>query len=97
MSRNEILKTHYQEHDRIMGEWKKRGYQYPPPVFPSLPIELKDLTCGARTKATGRPCRRKDIYSNGRCKLHGGLSTGPKTDEGKRKVALNGFKKKQSP
>jgi hypothetical protein len=27
---------------------------------------------------------------NGRCPLHGGLSTGPKTKEGKRKSALNG-------
>lgn len=52
--------------------------------------------CGAKTRA-GTPCKQKGIYYNGRCKLHGGLSTGPITDEGKRKVALNGWKKKQTP
>lgn len=43
-------------------------------------------TCGARTKGTGTPCRRLPCR-NGRCKLHGGLSTGPKTAEGRRRCA----------
>ena len=44
--------------------------------------------CGAKTRAGGR-CkalaawdRRKDEPRNGRCRLHGGLSTGPRTAEG---------------
>lgn len=37
-------------------------------------------TCGARTRK-GTPCRCRAL-GNGRCKLHGGLSTGPKTAEG---------------
>jgi len=45
-------------------------------------------TCGAKNRQ-GKPCQRRDIFKNGRCKLHGGLSTGPKTLEGKRKSALN--------
>lgn len=45
--------------------------------------------CGARTKRTGEPCKQRAIYSNGRCKFHGGLSTGPRTPEGKAKCALN--------
>lgn len=55
--------------------------------------------CGAKTRA-GTPCKQLGIYENGRCKLHGGLSTGPTTEEGMRKAALNGFKpkrKKQTP
>jgi len=48
--------------------------------------------CGARTRA-GTPCKRRDLYSNGRCRLHGGLSTGPRTEAGKKRAALNGFKK----
>ncbi len=44
--------------------------------------------CGARTRA-GTPCRRKDLYENGRCRLHGGWSTGPRTPEGKVKVTQN--------
>ena len=47
-----------------------------------MPRELVGLTCGAKTRA-GTPCKRTDIYRNGRCKFHGGLSTGPRADEGK--------------
>lgn len=38
--------------------------------------------CGARAKSTGKPCL---LYpcKNGRCFLHGGKSTGPKTAEGR--------------
>ena len=55
---------------------------------------LKREYCGAKTRA-GTPCKRKDLYENGRCKLHGGLSTGPKTPEGKARLSMNGFKKKR--
>ena len=37
--------------------------------------------CGARTRR-GTPCQRKAL-ANGRCPNHGGLSTGPRTPEGK--------------
>ncbi len=37
--------------------------------------------CGAKGKRTGKPCRQPAM-ENGRCRLHGGLSTGPKTPEG---------------
>jgi hypothetical protein len=50
--------------------------------------------CGAWARSTGKPCQNKKTYVNGRCKSHGGLSTGPKTAEGKRRSAENGFKKK---
>ena len=56
-------------------------------------LHVSPTICGARTKSTGEPCQIKDVYSNGRCKFHGGLSTGPKTKEGKVKSARNGFKK----
>jgi hypothetical protein len=49
--------------------------------------------CGARTRA-GTPCKRNDVYWNGRCKLHGGLSTGPRTAAGKAKVAQNARKRR---
>lgn len=48
-----------------------------------------DLRCGARTRA-GNPCKRRDIHGSGRCPLHGGLSTGPRTADGKARSALNG-------
>lgn len=39
-------------------------------------------------RAGGR-CRRRAINGTGRCKYHGGMSTGPVTDAGKAKVTLN--------
>ncbi len=44
--------------------------------------------CGAKTRA-GTPCKQPGLLRGGRCRLHGGLSTGPKTLEGKRRSALN--------
>ena len=43
--------------------------------------------CGAKTRR-GTSCQCKAL-SNGRCKLHGGKSTGPRTEEGKKKCAAN--------
>jgi hypothetical protein len=36
--------------------------------------------CGARTRSGG--CCRQPAMKNGRCRMHGGLSTGPRTAEG---------------
>lgn len=51
--------------------------------------------CGAKTRS-GRPCQAPAVWDpvknqprNGRCRMHGGLSTGPKTPEGKQR-ALEG-------
>jgi hypothetical protein len=41
---------------------------------------LQAPRCGARTRA-GCPCRQPAM-ANGRCRLHGGKSTGPRTPEG---------------
>ena len=41
---------------------------------------LKSPRCGARTRAGG--CCRQPAMANGRCRMHGGLSTGPRTPEG---------------
>ncbi len=49
--------------------------------------------CGARCR-DGSRCeappvwaRRLDRAVNGRCRMHGGLSTGPQTEEGRRRLA----------
>ena len=39
------------------------------------------LRCGAKTRR-GTPCANWGM-KNGRCRMHGGMSTGPKTPEGK--------------
>jgi hypothetical protein len=99
----------HEENDRLWLVWETQRdaweeendgcYCYPirPPHFP-FPPELYGLTCGAKTRA-GTPCKRTDLYRNGRCKFHGGLSTGPTTAEGKQRAAQNGLrpKKKRTP
>jgi len=94
-----ILKNHYQKCDQIYSEWLESGCSYPLPESPEFPEECRGMTCGAKTRA-GTPCKRKDLYISGRCRLHGGLSTGPRTKEGKRRSALNGRlpkRKKRTP
>tara|TARA_R100000935_G_C2813172_1_gene156018 strand:- start:524 stop:757 length:234 start_codon:yes stop_codon:yes gene_type:complete len=46
---------------------------------------LHKMECRAYARSTGLPCRAKAL-PNGKCKLHGGLSTGAKTYEGKLKA-----------
>jgi len=54
-----------------------------------------DLTtlplCGALTRS-GKSCRRYGNLKTGRCRLHGGLSTGPKTKNGLEKSRKANFK-----
>ncbi len=44
--------------------------------------------CGARTRR-GTPCMCKNLLRGGRCRFHGGMSTGPRTTEGKARSAAN--------
>jgi len=46
----------------------------------------RKIFCGAHARSTGKPCQASALR-NGRCRMHGGLSTGPKTDKGRRAVA----------
>ena len=46
---------------------------------------LRGEKCLAFARSTGKPCQAPAGW-NGRCKLHGGLSTGPTTPEGKAKA-----------
>lgn len=41
--------------------------------------------CGAKTRA-GTPCQARVVPGKRRCRMHGGLSTGPKTDEGRERI-----------
>lgn len=44
--------------------------------------------CGAKARTNNhRPCRQPAM-ANGRCRLHGGKCTGPKTQDGKQRVKL---------
>ncbi len=60
---------------------------------------LPHALCGAMARRTGKSCRQPAM-KNGRCRLHGGLSTGPKTQKGKDKIMMSntrhGFYAKKS-
>jgi hypothetical protein len=94
----------YGRHQREWQEWRELPSAIrihtpePKQLNPGFPEELEGLACGAKTRA-GTPCKLTSIYTNGRCKFHGGLSTGPTSAAGKRKAAMNGFcpKNKRTP
>ena len=44
------------------------------------------VICGARTRK-GTPCKAKAVPGKTRCRFHGGLSTGPRTTEGRERIA----------
>jgi len=44
--------------------------------------------CGAKTRK-GTPCQNTRLFKNGRCKNHGGPSSGPKTSEGMLRALAN--------
>lgn len=61
---------------------------------PKLPRKQRGI-CAARTRQH-TPCqappvwnKNKDRAVNGRCKLHGGLSTGPKTEAGREAIRIS--------
>lgn len=49
----------------------------------------KRVPCGARRRRDGQPCQALSVPGKRRCKWHGGASSGPKTEHGKRQSASN--------
>ena len=66
-----MKKKNNEPHAKRLG-WLKNNN--PPGDFTKAP------RCGAKTR-TGTPCKAPAM-ANGRCRLHGGKSTGPRTPEG---------------
>ena len=61
----------------VNGPYTKRGWLQ----HGNAPGDLSTAPrCGAKTRR-GTPCQAPAM-ANGRCRMHGGLSTGPKTPEG---------------
>lgn len=88
------MRRRYRQHflncQSIYQQRNTSGLRVPTPPFPE---DLRGMACSAKTRK-GTPCKRTDLYLSGRCKFHGGKSTGPKTAAGKAKVALNGLQPK---
>ena len=53
----------------------------------ALSRAVSQLQCGAKTARDGHGCRRKGRGAGGRCELHGGLSTGARTPEGRARLS----------
>ena len=55
--------------------------------YASLLMQCKrnSVICGAKTRK-GTPCQMRPIRWSQRCRLHGGLSTGPMTAEGRERI-----------
>jgi transcriptional regulator with XRE-family HTH domain len=49
-------------------------------------VFMRRVRCGAKTRK-GTPCRAKSEPGKKRCRFHGGASTGPRTAEGKARIA----------
>lgn len=58
-----------------------------------MPINATVKLCNARARRNNnQPCRQPGMLTNGRCRLHGGKSTGAKTAQGKAKSAQANLK-----
>jgi len=68
---------------RMLTGKRVSGIIPPAPEYEPYP-DISGLTCGARTRA-GTPCKITSIFSNGRCKFHGGRSTGARTKAGRKR------------
>ena len=75
---------------RLLTRWSAN-----PPPKPWAMRKADRPRCGARTRK-GHPCRAPAVWDyendrpvNGRCRMHGGLSTGPKTAAGRLRQLAN--------
>ncbi|WP_376873307.1 HGGxSTG domain-containing protein [Albirhodobacter sp. R86504] len=57
-----------------------------PPLRLIGPLTGQRVRCGAKTRK-GTPCAAMSLPNKRRCKFHGGMSTGPKTQEGRDRIA----------
>jgi hypothetical protein len=61
-------------------------------IIPTLVTAGSKITCArciAKSKRSGRQCKKPAMRGKAVCDFHGGRSTGPKTAEGKARVAAS--------
>jgi len=68
----------------VNSRWKKVPQSNFGPDWPGQ-------RCEAKTRK-GTACQKLPLTGKARCRLHGGLSTGPKTPEGKARIAAAHWK-----
>jgi hypothetical protein len=83
------VKAYYKDSNNIFEEWVAGGYKGKPRENIPYPEFCRDMKCEAKTR-TGHPCKNDGTsWANGRCKYHGGASTGPVTPEDKKRASMN--------
>ncbi|MFZ4257385.1 HGGxSTG domain-containing protein [Raoultella terrigena] len=75
----ELIRAYYSIPSRDRPQTAPQRYEWQP-----YPEHLRCIPCGASTRA-GTPCKITVIFRNGRCKFHGGRSTGAKTRAGQKR------------
>jgi hypothetical protein len=83
VGKTETVETESKNYTKLQVHLRK-----PEAVRPSA-LNTAGLMCCAKTRA-GHACKQRAVYSSGRCKFHGGMSTGPKTEAGKANSSRNG-------
>lgn len=80
----EVRTQHFRKRHEAAKFWRdsKGRHRY------VVPEQQSVERCHAWARSRGRPCRAPAM-ANGRCRLHGGLSTGPKTAEGRARALAN--------
>ena len=86
------------ENPGISGPFRARAYDF----GAQLPTWAEDwlakskakqsnrrVICGAKRHRDGNPCQAKSEPGKSRCRWHGGMSTGPRTAEGRAKALAN--------
>ena len=81
--------------DAPAGSWRRSAYQLAALEAHREKMRRADLQarsverylrCGAKTRR-GTPCQCKPVLGKRRCSLHGGMSTGAKTPEGRARLS----------
>ena len=57
-------------------------------MYKTLGGRVECRQCDATSKRTKERCKAPAIKGKSKCRFHGGLSTGPKTEHGKQRTAL---------
>jgi hypothetical protein len=88
------LKAYYKATNQQFDEWRRDGFVSNSLSQIPYPEICRDMKCEAKTRS-GHPCKNDGTnWGNGRCKFHGGASTGPVSDIGKKRVPTNASKTK---
>lgn len=69
--------------------WSEDHFRHRKLLWDWATCVLKRQRCGAARRRDGKPCRALNVPGSRRCRWHGGLSTGPRTEKGRAKALAN--------